>query len=555
MTPPQQAPAPTPPPPPLLPLLQMQPQQQLQVQLGMRELPEWQPAGRQLPELPRPPPDTPPVHPQPAHMGPLPPPPGVEGQVQGRHVQLEQQPGVQLPELPFEWQLAGRQLPELPRPPPGTPPVHPQPAHMGPLPPPPGVEGQVQGRHVQLEQQPGVQLPELPFEWQLAGRQLPELPRPPPGTPPMHPQPAPMGPLPPPPGVEGQVQGRHVQLEQQPGVQLPELPFEWQLAGRQLPELPRPPPGTPPVHPQPAPMGPLPPPPAPPVLLALQETQAPASPPLRPDQPRPMAMQQPDVGRGAARGAATGAGWVMQLPDPPSSALPPPPPLQAQRGGLLPPPPGVAPAPAEEPDARRELPEGQPTGLHGQRTHSSRGRQPPLPLSLLSMPPLPLQPAEASHRRSAAERTTTGASSTTPTTRGVRSSPRTTPRPPSTPTRRTQPPPTPRAPTQLQSRTTRGDRGDAHDRSDGDRHRRIGIGIDIGTTRDASDLDEAPDSTPTPGLRGRRRHVGTWRHGAVRTRLRAEWRWQARTAGTPTCSARRLLDPQQGRHAAPPPLG
>ena len=119
--------------------------------------------------------------------------------------------------------------------------------------------------------------------------------------------------------------------------------------------------------------GMAPPSPAPPVLLALQETQAPASPPLRPDQPRPMAMQQPDVGRGAARGAATGAGWVMQLPDPPSSALPPPPPPQAQRGGLLPPPPGVAPAPAEEPDARRELPEGQPTGLHGQRTPQQQG--------------------------------------------------------------------------------------------------------------------------------------------------------------------------------------
>ena len=165
--------------------------------------------------------------------------------------------------------------------------------------------------------------------------------------------------------------------------------------------------------------------------LALPEAQAPASPPLRPDQPRPMAVQQPDVGRGAARGGSRPElRWVMQLPDPPSSALPPPPPLQAQRGGLLPPPPGVAPAAqgrAEHGRKAGSCPRGSRRGCMGSGRHSSRGRQPPLPPSLLSMPPLPLQPPEASHRRSAAERTTTGASSTTPTTRGVRSSPGTTP--------------------------------------------------------------------------------------------------------------------------------
>ena len=127
--------------------------------------------------------------------------------MQERHVQMEQQLQVQLPELPLEWQLPGWQLPDLPRPPPDMPPVPPQPAHMGPLAATtretPGVEGQVQERHVQMEQQQQMQLPELPLEGQLPGWQLPELPWPPPDMPPVPPQPAHMGPLPPPPGAAG----------------------------------------------------------------------------------------------------------------------------------------------------------------------------------------------------------------------------------------------------------------------------------------------------------------------------------------------------------------
>ena len=202
-----------------------------------------------------------------------------------------------------------------------------------------------------------------------------------------------------------------------------------------------------------------PPSPTPPVLLALQETPAPASPPLWPDQPRPRAMQQPDVEKGAARGAADGAGWVWRLPPPPSSSPPPPPPPQAQRGGLLPPVPGAAwagtePAGNGQPDAGRQLPEGQPTVLPGQQTPQQQGTAAAAPaFAAVSTAAAAAAQGGPQPKRRRTEAHQGGIDDADSNGRSVKSREHATP--PSTPTRRAQPPPSAR-PTGADNAAARG---------------------------------------------------------------------------------------------------